>query len=126
MNNRLVFELGKLLDNNENYRDEDIHCHKIQVYDNEGETFDRYAIYLEWSSELDMWTELINCSVNPTHPLGVWTTSDSLQFDYDVDSENEHLGKKISFYDLPEETRKAILNYIIRCEIEMNKISKVD
>jgi hypothetical protein len=72
-----------------------------KIYDNGGESFDRYTILFEpW-----YFGKSCNClglSTDPESPLGFSQFSDC----YDGD----HLGKEIKFEDLPDNVQTHIIN----------------
>lgn len=80
----------------------------IGVYDNGGETFDRYTIVLdsfqnETLEKFKMY-ECLGLSSNPGDPQGFsqWTTCQM----------GRHLGKKLKFEELPENVQKHVLGRI--------------
>lgn len=72
------------------------------VYDNNGDTIDRYSIYIE---SKDGENNLICCCSNPSSPYGVFSRAYSHQFDL-----GEHLGKEIEWEDLPSSVQNVIIN----------------
>lgn len=81
----------------------------IRCYDNGGKTADRYCVvftgrYRQKTGGV-FWYLTMNC--NPLHPQGIGIMSESRQqIDYPTYS---HIGKKISFSDLPEDCQKAVV-----------------
>lgn len=76
------------------------------VYDNGGETVDRYSIHAVFSKNEQY---LFCSSPNPFHPLsGVWSTADSGN-KWEV---GEHLGKQIDWNELPEDVQRAVIQYV--------------
>ncbi len=73
----------------------------LVCYDNGGKTFDRYTvIYLDFKRG-DLY-ESVGMSDNPFHPQGFCQ--------HDEAKRGRHLGKRISFYDLPADCQKAVIN----------------
>lgn len=69
------------------------------AYDNKGETIDRYTIFRQGDELEGTPSQLaLSLSDDPTHPLGVSAIG------YAV--EGDHLGKQVSFYDLPQKVRE--------------------
>lgn len=75
---------------------------KLAVYDNGGETADRYTIVPkgEGYKERNGMVEMIGASENPTSPTGVYQHSEG--------QVGKHLGKRIDFEKLPEALQKAL------------------
>lgn len=83
----------------------------IHVYDNGGETADRYTVvftgrYREKTGG-SFWH--VTMSGAPTHPQGVCMHGESEHTQIDSPTYG-HLGKKISFHDLPEACRNIIVH----------------
>jgi hypothetical protein len=85
----------------------------IRCYDNNGETADRYTVcftgHYTQNTAGSYWNLAMNAS--PFHPQGIGMHCDSNQ---QIDRPTySHLGKKISFDQLPEDCQKFILsNYV--------------
>ena len=85
-----------------------------RIYDNGGETFDRYTIvYLEPENNVYYYR---GASENPFHPCGfgqwgehIGSPIDHLSNLPDVGDTN-HLGKRIVFAQLPEDVQKLVIN----------------
>lgn len=79
----------------------------LAVYDNGGETFDRYtAVYDSIESHRDgvpMYL-CLGMSEHPSHPQGFGQHGSCMLGD--------HLGKKINFHNLPKECRQAVMSDI--------------
>jgi len=74
---------------------------KIKIYDNGGETFDRYTVvYLD--SNLYELFSCLGMSERPYSPLGYCQHGSC--------TDGPHLGKEIDFEDLPEECQRAVRN----------------
>jgi hypothetical protein len=85
-----------------------------RVYDNGGETIDRFTLVFEtFSRGCDVYccrclspycyeTYMVGSSPNPSHPQGFWQHTTGI--------EGDHLGKEIRVSDLPEEVRIQIRN----------------
>lgn len=75
------------------------------IWDNEGETLDRYVIVLKekkgWSD--DYYPCIYSCH-QPASPQGVSGWSDV--------GEGEHLGKRINWADLPENVQEFVINQL--------------
>jgi hypothetical protein len=80
---------------------EDVDGADVRVYDNGGETFDRYTIVVE-NPEDPGERSWLGSSENPFHPQGFGQhLGDSVQ-------EGTHLGEKIKFANLPEQVQKFV------------------
>lgn len=90
-------EKGLLMNGNE-------HFHELRIYDNKGQTFDRYTVvYMNEPDERQ--NGLYACrgmSEHPTHPQGFGLYSDAVP--------GLHLGERITFTDLPEDCQKLVLS----------------
>lgn len=74
---------------------------KIKCYDNNGKTFDRYTVvYLNNKCLRTGLYEARAMSSNPFHPQGFGQ--------YTTVSLGKHLGKVISFDDLPNDCKKLV------------------
>lgn len=77
------------------------------IYDNGGETFDRYTVYFKGRGTLNWYTKdppmryCLAMSSNPFHPQGFGQHSEG--------KPGKHNGKKIKFEDLPEDCQKLVL-----------------
>jgi len=75
------------------------------IWDNEGETLDRYTIVLDcYYNRQETMYECLCLSSNPTHPLGFSQFAGCM--------EGEHLGKKITFEELPKDIQEHVLQRI--------------
>ena len=73
------------------------------IWDNEGETYDRYSIVLnDYYDRAETMRECLGLSHNPTHPCGFSQFSGAM--------EGEHLGKKKEWNELPGNIQKHIIN----------------
>jgi len=81
----------------------------MNVFDNEGYTFDRYTINILFENG-DSY--VVASSSNPTHPQGVWSIKEN---EYivaeDLTKEDAHIGKEIDWDELPNEVKKTVLSY---------------
>lgn len=80
----------------------------IRLYDNQGETIDRYTCVFtgryEGSKDQKIY---LGMSSDPFHPMGVGMHGES---ETPIDREGySHLGKKVKFEDIPEQVKKCIL-----------------
>ncbi|MEE9164965.1 MAG: hypothetical protein V3U15_01755 [Nitrospinota bacterium] len=64
------------------------------IYDNEGKTIDRYAVFFKTEDII------LGLSDDPDYPLGFAQCGEAI--------EGPHLGKKILWKDLPENVQKHI------------------
>ena len=80
----------------------------IRVYDNDGETFDRYTVvYTGNFKGRDGQCYYVGMSEHPFHPQGFGLHGESpYVIDYPTYS---HLGKKITFQTLPKDCQKAVI-----------------
>lgn len=75
---------------------------QVRIYDNGGETADRYAaVYMQKPEHGGLFAAR-SMSENPFHPQGVGT--------YCAATPGRHLGKRIAFADLPEPCRRLVLS----------------
>lgn len=78
----------------------------LAIYDNGGDTLDRYTVVYdnEWhiktGYEEDKLYECLSMSDNPTHPQGIGQHSSC--------QDGDHLGKKIKFEDLPLKCQEVV------------------
>jgi hypothetical protein len=78
----------------------------IEVYDNEGETIDRYTVV--YQSENGYWY-VRGMSDNPNSPAGF----DQLCCEGEGDAPSmDHTGKKVCWSELPAHIQKNILRYV--------------
>lgn len=96
-----------------------------KAWDNRGKTFDRYSVtfeaYNEHTGQWDIFSEGWNVSApvgdkscnriyclgmsdHPFHPQGFGQSSTCV--------EGKHLGKRVTFSQLPEEVQRCILQYL--------------
>jgi len=74
---------------------------KIKIYDNGGETFDRYTvIYI--GSHYNGFYSCLGMSENPFSPQGYGQHGSC--------TDGPHLGKEIQFEDIPEACQRAVRN----------------
>lgn len=78
-----------------------------EVYDNKGETIDRYTIQVIYDNGE---AYIIGSSDRPTHPVfGVW----HMDFGYvDPDNVIGEIGEEIGWEDLPEEVKRTVVHYV--------------
>lgn len=74
---------------------------KMKIYDNGGKTFDRYSVIYVEEAEGPGLFACRAMSSNPYSPQGFCQMSSAMV--------GSHLGKKISFSDLPADCQKVIL-----------------
>ena len=75
---------------------------QLHIYDNQGETFDRYtAVYLA-SVEYDGSYACLGMSENPTHPQGFGQHGSA--------DDGDHLGSRISIMQLPRPCRELVMS----------------
>ncbi len=72
------------------------------IYDNGGETIDRYTIVFNEQEYSDQLVECLGLSDNPEHPQGFSQFSGC--------QDGPHLGKQIHFEDLPSNIQQHIHN----------------
>jgi hypothetical protein len=97
-----------------NLDSEDVDGADVRVYDNGGETFDRYTIVVENPETQER--SWLGASENPFHPSGFGQhLGDRVQ-------EGAHLGNKIKFAELPEQVQKFVReeakDYAMKPEVE--------
>ncbi len=74
---------------------------KIRVYDNTGETIDRYtAVYLDLPEKVFGFFSARGMSENPWLGFGQWCSA----------QDGDHLGKRISIMQLPEPARRLVMS----------------
>ena len=75
---------------------------KLAIYDNGGETVDRYTVvYLDIPERNSRLFPCVGMSENPFHPQGIGQHSTAMP--------GNHLGKKITWKDLPQDCQKVVL-----------------
>ena len=80
---------------------------KIRVYDNQGETVDRYTVVFTGNYKGRNGCDYLGLSEHPRHPQGFGQHGwDQGIIDYPKYS---HLGKKIMFEQLPEDCKKVVI-----------------
>ena len=82
----------------------------IRVYDNGGETIDRYTVVFtgRYRHKTGGWSWHLGMSGAPFHPQGfVQRGSSPQRIDWPA---YEHLGKKIKFANLPDDCQKLVRN----------------
>ena len=72
----------------------------IGVFDNEGQTIDRYTVVFDDIADFEGNYTCFGMSGNPTYPLGVGM--------HCAGKLGTHLGKRIAFADLPAECQSVI------------------
>lgn len=87
----------------------------LRIFDNQGETIDRYTAILDDSYIHHITKEVyytsISMSHNPDSPLGVSQYGDCI-FDSTINGENYHLGNEILFTELPKNIQEHLLKRI--------------
>jgi len=89
---------------------------KVRIYDNGGETTDRYTVVFAGNynnigkkrgERIELWHFVLGMSDAPTHPCGFCQHSSYRQM---IDRPTyRHLGHKIKFEDLPEICQKVVI-----------------
>jgi len=79
---------------------------KFLIYDNGGETCDRYTIYYRRNG-WQPWQHYIAASGAPFHPQGFGQHGESAPFDRRADM--QHLGSPVRFAKLPADVQKFAL-----------------
>ncbi len=90
----------------------------IDTWDNGGKTADRYTIAIsgvQWIGDVE-YTCFIGSSNNPIHPQGFWHHSHEVETKQFNRESHAHLGKRISFFALPEEVQACIRREITLAE----------
>jgi len=79
----------------------------VAVYDNDGETFDRYTVVFVDKDAKTGFHDMLGLSSNPTSPQGFsqWTSGQ-----WTKGGTNAHLGKRIKFTDLPGNVQKHVFD----------------
>lgn len=82
----------------------------VRVYDNQGETFDRFTVVFtgHYTHKTNRSFVYLGMSENPFHPLGFGQHGETGYQPCDR-PKYSHLGKKISFTDLPVDCQKAAI-----------------
>ena len=79
----------------------------VRIYDNFGETFDRYTVVFTGRYKGRNGCDYVGMSEHPYHPQGFGQHGWSQDvIDY---PSYKHLGKKIKFTDLPEDCQRAVI-----------------
>ena len=80
----------------------------VRCYDNGGKTFDRYTVVFTGRyKKLGRYFEYLGMSAQPFHTQGFGQHGESTK---PIDRPTySHLGKKISFNDLPEDCKECVL-----------------
>ena len=74
----------------------------VKIYDNQGETFDRYtAAYTDWEGAKPYYCAMRCMSSDPFSPNGFGQMSEG--------EPGAHIGKRIKFSDLPELCQKLVI-----------------
>lgn len=104
-----------------------VQCPKeiLHVFDNEGKSVDRYTIVILYE---DGSSYVVASSENPTHPLGVWSADEGYISASDLTEEDAHIGKEISWEDLPESVQSCVCNnfYNLTFEVDDVEVVKLD
>lgn len=90
----------------------------IDTWDDGGITADRYTIAVsgvQWIGKVE-YTYFIGSSANPTHPQGFWQHSHEVETTVFTKESHRHLGKRISFFSLPEEVQACVRREITLME----------
>jgi len=93
---------------------------KIRVYDNGGESFDRYTVVFTGNYKGRQGCDYLGMSAHPFHPQGFgqhgWS---EMRIDH---PSYKHLGKNIRFTDLPKDCQRAVIDdYIDIWGLEVKK-----
>ncbi len=79
-----------------------VNISKVRIYDNSGETFDRYtAVYMEYPERHSKLYAARAMSENPFHPQGFGQ--------YCTAMPGRHLGRRVEFHELPIDCQKLII-----------------
>lgn len=106
-----------------NTMEKEITEHSLHIFDNGGETFDRYTIVGPYGN---VW----GASKNPFHPQGFGQFSHNADTDYDKIGreqliknfrEEGQVGKEISFDDCPDKVQEFILQRICGYDLSDNQ-----
>jgi len=81
----------------------------LRVYDLGPEQFDRYTIVFTKLGRR-FYFPYVNSSFNPYHPQGLYLHGESNNGQSIDKPSYGHLGKKITFKDLPEDVQKAVIH----------------
>lgn len=86
---------------------------KVAIYDNGGTSYDRFTVvfygpYVKPDVNGQRYYEILGMSSNPFHPQGFCQHDQSNRR---IDQPSyKHLGKKITFGDLPDDCQRAVMN----------------
>jgi hypothetical protein len=80
---------------------------KYRIYDNGGETFDRYTLVTK-NLDLSHENDYYGFSENPFHPQGFGQSCGN----HPMERSYKHLGKLITIKDLPDQARKYVRQII--------------
>jgi hypothetical protein len=104
----------------------------VRCYDNKGETIDRYTAVFTGNYAGRKGCDYLGMNSRPFHPIGFgqhgWheTVIDTKNGWPPKIGQNNHLGTRIEFADLPEDCRRCVLqDYLILWRIcEENEVTK--
>ena len=100
---------------------------KIRCYDNGGETYDRYTVVYtgNYACKTGGSHWYVGMSGKPFHPQGYGMHGESdIQIDY---PSYKHLGKKISYEQLPEDCQQLVLqDYVYLWDITDHPLYRED
>lgn len=94
----------------------------LHVFDNEGETVDRYSIVILYE---DGESYVVTSSQNPTHPLGVWSSEEGYISASELTEEDKHIGKEIFWEDLPTSVQSLLCSYFYNLTFEANDLELI-
>ena len=83
---------------------------KMKIFDNGGETFDRYTVVFTDVKETRDSFYALGMSENPYHPQGFGLHCDAIPGD--------HLGKEIEFLDLPYDCKRMVENEFVNTTLD--------
>lgn len=90
---------------------------KIQIWDNRGETYDRYTAVCPDGSYVGM-------SMHPFHPQGFGQHGEGCEYYWEEVPEECHLGIRIEFEELPEDCQKLVQSDVcLECTYKKNNPS---
>jgi hypothetical protein len=86
----------------------------INVYDNKGETADRYTAVIPFDASAEFnGSKCVYFGFNesPAHPMGIGMSGEAREF---IDKPSwKHLGKRILFSELPEKAQLALWSWMV-------------
>lgn len=88
---------------------------KIWAWDNGGETFDRYTIAIDGIQYVDdqPYVMILGASEHPFHPQGFGQHCNEVPSEEFKVSKLSHWGKRIGWYELPDDVRTFVIQQLI-------------